>query len=123
MPDFTARFTSGTALESWEDADSPKRTNAVAGHPHRRQRVEPSATVIAKTTLPPNAEGDTDANNGFTFSWWWAERPGVALGPHLSLTAGSSSIAEFTPVNVGHYTLGVRRSDGGAAVLLHLDVH
>jgi len=122
MPNFTARFSSGTSLEYWDDApiaDSYNRTNAVTGHPHRHVVGAVGVQIELRAMVGfLDAPDDTDLG-GKLFTVWWAEA--LAAFAFSYPVGGRSSQVRFTPPLAGHYVIGMRREDGGA-VLLHLTV-
>lgn len=110
-------------MELWTDPATalPSRVNARARQAHTRwvgavgTEIEVTATVFS-----PLATGPNDAAlGGRLFTASFAEHPNSVVP--IASTAGTSSVQRFTPAKVGHYTLEMRRKNGGV-VLLHVDV-
>ena len=126
MADFRAAFTDGVTLERWVDpplldGTRPSRTNASLQHPHRRRVAIVGTQITVRATVhaiggssPPDA-----LLEGRLFLSWLAEFPGAGMPPVTS-PPGQSSLVRFTPPRPGHYTLVMRRAQGGG-VFLHVD--
>lgn len=130
MPNFTARPTAGVSLVTWTDptatvdyctGTAPSRINPDASHPHKHYRGA-NVEITLKATVG-GVDGPADgALGGDLFHTYFARWPG-ASPPLVTLTAGFTSIAKFTPgINdTGHYVFVFYRPNGGA-VGIHLDV-
>ncbi len=123
MANFAAKYTSGTTIGVWEDpalGDKPTRINPAPGHPHRRD-LGSLSTQVEITASVGGVLGEVDANlGGELFIVAFAEAP-VAPFPPFSSPAGQSSVQRFTPEVAGHYTIILRRENGGGEYF-HLDV-
>jgi hypothetical protein len=124
MPDFSARFTAGVSLETWEDPAtvSPVRPSRINPAPQRALRYWLGAvdTPIEVAATVDGVEGAVDASlDGRTFISWFAECPSPR--PPIAHPPDTSSLCTFTPRQPGHYTLVLRRRQGGG-ILLHVDV-
>lgn len=125
MSDFRLRFTAGATLEVWEDpadvpGERPSRLNARPEHEHTRH-VGETGNAIHVTALVGGVLGPLDAAlGGALFSATFLESP-VFPPPVLSSPAGQSSVQQFTPSVVGHYTLKIQRP-GHGAIICHVDV-
>ncbi|MHB9005064.1 MAG: hypothetical protein ACYC6C_13590 [Coriobacteriia bacterium] len=133
--DFVLAVTAGASVSTWQDPANPgvaaSRLHSRAGHPELRHvgtvgtQIEITATV-AGVAAPMDA-----ALGGRLFQAWRIENPAwPGTGFYSPITpyvfgftspAGQSSVQRFTPRVEGHYTVGVRRQDGGS-MLLHFDV-
>ena len=122
MPSFTARFTAGTTVATWDDhqGGGVSRINPVPGRPQRYHRATVGVPITIKATVN-GVEGRPDSElGGFLFSTDFVEYPD-AVAPVTTSTPPFSSIQTFTPTMVGHYFLVLFRTNGGA-VGLHFDV-
>lgn len=129
MPDFFVSFTNGVTWHEWEDPPvqpdgsglpgKPSRLNPKVGRNHRYARAAVGQWIEAKATVG-GIEGPPDSALGSRlFTAWLAEVPmhyplGVIQEP------GHSAIIKFKPPVAGHYTLVIRRAEGGS-VILHVD--
>lgn len=120
MPDFSASVTGGVVLEQWEDPAfgvTPSRINPEPERPPTRW----VATVGVAVTLTARVNGVDAPLDGalggrlFTGEVAEAPTPTVIIG-----TGGQSSVQTFIPTAAGHYTLIMRRPQGGG-VWLHVD--
>jgi hypothetical protein len=124
MPDFSARFIDGVSLETWEDPATvsparPSRTNPAPQRPARYWLGTVGTPIEVQATVD-GVEGEVDANlGGRTFISWFAECPSPRAP--IAHPPGSSSVSTFTPRQPGHYTLVLRRKEGGG-IFLHVDV-
>jgi hypothetical protein len=126
MADFTAAFTAGVTVESWTDpvsGNKPSRINAFPEHPHLRH-VGTVGVEVEVTATVNGVAGEVDSNlGGRLFTATFAETPSeFLLFPDFSNPAGQSSVQRFTPDAAGHWTLRLKRLDGGGAIYFHLDV-
>ena len=124
MPDFTARFTQGVTLETWEDpaASSPARPSRINPAPQRPLRYYRGevGTLIEVMATVNGIEGEHDYNlDGRTFISWFAECPSPRAPIFNPLD--NSGTCRFMPRVPGHYTLMLRRKRGGG-IFLHVDV-
>jgi len=131
MADFSVLFTGDTTLELWTDppaldGSQPSRTNPNALHPHRRRVVNVGSLVevTVRCTNPAGevVDGELDYNlGGRTFMAWLAEFPGTSR-PNVTHPPDQSTVQRFTPTRPGHYTLVLRRTQGGGGgVFVHVD--
>lgn len=123
MADFSARFTGGVTLESWQDPPSgvtlPSRINPSPLHPLKYRRGIVGEQIELRATVG-GTEGPADgALGGRLFLCWFAEHP--TPRPSISHPPGTTSVRRFTPTVPGHYTIVFRRQRGGG-VILHVDV-
>jgi hypothetical protein len=131
MPDFDARLADGVILAVWTDAPAaesattgpggaPSRLNALGGHPpsYFRASIGVAVTVeamVGATTAPTDAQ-----LGGRLFTTHFAELP-IWPPPLITIAAGRTSRATFTPYTIGHHLVVMRR-DGGGAVALTFEV-
>lgn len=124
MPDFSARFTAGVSLETWDDPAtvSPVRPSRINPAPQRSARywLGTVGTEIEVMATVNGIEGEHDYNLGArTFISWFAECPSPR--PPIRNPLDNSGTCRFTPRVPGHYTLVLRRKQGGG-IFLHVDV-
>lgn len=120
MADFTADVTAGVVNDLWVDpglGNVPSRINFDPEHP----QVLLIATTGAPVTLTATVGGVSApldaALGGRLFAASVAESPGFTP---INGVAGQSSVQIFTPLLAGHYTIVVRREDGGG-IWFHVD--
>lgn len=125
VADFDLAFSSGVALEPWDDPqsvspDRPSRLNPQPDHIHKRH-VGTVGVQVELTARVGGVDGPLDATlGGELFSPSFLEAPALPF-PALSTPAGQSSIQRFTPLETGHYTLLLSRSNHGG-IIVHVDV-
>lgn len=125
VADFAVDFTSGVALEPWDDPqsvspDKPSRVNPQPEHIHKRQ-VGAVGVQVELTASVAGVAGPVDGTlGGELFSLAFHEAPALPF-PSVSNPGGQSSVQHFTPIYVGHYTVQLTRPNHGA-VILHVDV-
>lgn len=120
MPDFSAAATAGVAVQQWDDpalGAIPSRINPDAERPHLRW----VATVGVAVTITARVNGVSApldaALGGRLFTATMAESP---IFTTITGAVGQSSVQTFTPPAAGHYTVVVRRANGGG-VWMHID--
>ena len=122
MADFTARYTAGATVVTWDDPASggtPKRTRPDPEHLHKRHQGE-VGTEVEVTATVAGVEGELDVNlSGLLFAFHFAELPGISP-PAVTSPAGQSSVQAFTPPAAGHYTFKLKREEHGE-IYFHLD--
>jgi hypothetical protein len=122
VPDFSVRFTDGTAVQRWSDPATetlPSRINPAPNHPPLRQ-VAAVGEQVEVSAIVEGVEAPLDASlGGRLFFGWWIEYPTIEP-PALVVPAGQSSVRRFTPALPGHYTYCLRR-DAGGGFILHVD--
>lgn len=122
MSDFSARFTAGTTLATWDDpatASLPSRINPVTNRRHLRA-VGTVGTEVTVTATFEGVDGPLDAAlGGRLFFAWFPEAAGATP---ITSPAGQSSVQRFTPAFPGHYTFALCHEDGGGILIMHLDV-
>lgn len=125
MADFGLAFTSGVALEPWDDPqsvspDRPSRLNPQPDHIHKRH-VGTVGVQIELTATVAGVAGPLDATlGGELFTPSFLEAPALPF-PALSHPGGQSSVQRFTPLSTGHYTFLLSRSNHGGTIV-HVDV-
>lgn len=127
MPNFDVRVAFGASLVEWTDPDpdpsgasKPSRLRPHPGLPFLRW-LGAAGVPIELRAIVDGLEAPLDSSlGGNLFTGWFAEEP---MGPHaMTQQPGQTSVIRFVPVHAGHYTVGVRRTNGGA-ILLHIDVN
>jgi hypothetical protein len=116
MADFTVVPTSGLTVADWLDPPSssgqPSRLNASANHPNKRYVAAVGTPVVLKAVVG-GVVGPADAAlGGRLFVGYVIEAPGMPT-PGLASPAGFSSVLTIIPAQAGHYTVRVRRPNGG----------
>lgn len=125
MADFRVAFTSGVALEPWDDPasvspDRPSRINPRPEHIHKRH-VGAVGVQVVVTASVGGVAGPLDATlGGELFSGTFLEGPSMPYPP-LTSPAGQSSVQRFTPTETGHFTLQINRENHGG-IIVHVDV-
>lgn len=125
VSDFDAAFSDGTTVEPWNDPASggiPSRQNAFPDHPHLRHVAETGSPVEVTATVGGVAAPMDAALGGRLFSFYVVEWPleGTSPPPATTGAAAQSSVQTFTPPAAGHYTLKMKRPEGGS-IYLHVD--
>ena len=126
MADFELTIQSGAILKPWKDPvgphGEPSRIRPYPGQPQPCWQGKVGTPIVMQALIDGAALPDGSLG-GRLFTPFLAEGIGPALfSPAVPAWQGLfSSSVQFTPFAGGHYTLGMRRPDGGAA-LLHLDV-
>jgi hypothetical protein len=128
--DFEVAVTSGASIATWQDPPDPgvaaSRLHSRAGVPELRY-VGTVGTPIVITASVGGVSAPMDAAlGGRLFQCWRIENPAWPPGtqPYVfgfTCPAGQTSVQTFLPEVEGHYTVGIRRKDGGS-VILHFDV-
>lgn len=118
MPNFTVAVTgTGKTVEVWSDpivGTLPSRLNASTAHPHRYYQALQNTGPITITATVGGVSGPLDAAlAGDTFSTSILEVP-TFPAPAISSPAGQSSVASFTPTQLGLHFVVMRRINGGA---------
>lgn len=124
MPDFEARFTIGTTLETWEDpplGSTPSRINPEPEHPLNYRRALLATTIEIRAVVGGVVGPLDSALGGRLFYGWMIECPTPDAVPPVSSPAGQSSVVSFYPIAAGHYAYMIRRQ-GGGGIILHVDV-
>lgn len=122
MADFDVIVASGAQLKDWLDppvSGQPSRINPRPGHPFRRWVGSRSSPVVLKAVVGGVVAPADGALGGRLFVSWVVEAPVMPVPPPVSV-GGFSSTITFTAPDEGHYTIGVRRPDGGL-MHIHLD--
>jgi len=128
MPDFDARFFSGTTVRYWDDpADlaRPSRLNPTKGRPFKRHvatvgvEVEVQAYLSGLGWAPLDSALPSDPTQRLWLDLEFVEFPSP-VRPVATSPAGQSSVQRFTPDTAGHYTLRFSRPEGGA-INMHVD--
>lgn len=127
MPNFDLRVAAGASLAQWLDVDPapntadslPSRLRPHLGLSFLRWLGKVDVEVELRAVVA-GVEAPLDgALGGDLFTASFAEQAG---GPHgMTQPVGQTSKIRFRPLTAGHYTIAVRRNNGGA-ILLHLDV-
>lgn len=115
MADFAASITAGVVPEPWADpglGDVPSRINFDAEHPQTRLIATVNIAVIL-TAVVGGVSAPLDATlGGRLFTASMVEHP-AASPVVVAGIVGQSSVQTFSPPVAGHYTLVMRRPEGG----------
>ena len=128
MPDFSAELTAGAAGEIWIDppvpegpstgaGGAPSRLNPDVNYPHTYRAVQLGSSVMIQASVNGVPAPLDVALGGRLFTTHFAEVP-VWPAPAIALTPGQSSVATFTPTELGHHLVVMRRQGGGGAVAI-----
>lgn len=123
MANFTVIVASGAVVRDWLDpasSSAPSRLNAHVDHPMKRYIGKVAVPVVLKAVVGGVVGPADGALGGNLFVADAIEAPSP---PFVGITQpfGFSSIITVMPDRVGHYTIRVRRPDGGNEHV-HLDV-
>ncbi len=118
MADFTVIVASGAQVQDWLDpptALQPSRLNPRPGYPLKRWVGARGTAVVLKAVVGGVLAPLDAALGGRLFTPWAVEAPPTAT-PFVGFSSplAQSSVVIVTCVFPGHYTIGVRRLDGGA---------
>lgn len=124
MADFTVIVASGATILNWLDPASaggvPSRLNSKPGYPQKRWVGSVGVQVVLKAVVN-GVIGPADATlGGRLFVAWPVEAPAMPFSG-IRADPGFTSVQRVQPDQVGHYTIGIRRPDGGLEHV-HLDV-
>lgn len=128
MADFTVLVASGAALRDWLDPPkvsapaAPSRLNARPGYPMKRWVGTRGVPVVLKAVVGGVVAPIDASLGGRLFSAWPVEAPDAAT-PFAGIigTPSHSAIQTVYAAHAGHYTIGIRRTDGGCEHV-HLDI-
>lgn len=122
MADFDVIVASGAQLQDWLDpglSGKPSRINSRPGYPLKRWVGSQGVPVVLKAVVGGVVAPADGALGGRLFASWVVEAPILPVPPPVSVGGFSSTITFAAPAE-GHYTIGVRRPDGGL-VHVHVD--
>lgn len=119
MPNFSAAPTvdATCALRVWTDPatlSEPSRLNASPANPHRYYECVVGVGPVEVKAIVDGTSGPLDVDlGGELFTSSFVEWPPGTPPPSITLTAGQTSVAEFTFAYAGLYLLMLRRTNGG----------
>ena len=118
MSNWEPRITAGGVLTTWTDTTG--RTRQKTEHPSKYYlgTVGAPMTIVCALLSDGVVHADVDLG-GHLFTAHFAEHA-TAYQPAITSGAGNSATWTFTPPAAGHYTLVIRREEGGACAI-HFD--
>jgi len=123
MADFTVIAASGLSVDDWLDPASgsaPSRLNSRPGYPQKRYVGTVGVPVVLQAVVDGVVAPLDAALGGRLFVAFVVEAPVLPFTGIVS-PLGQSSVQIVTAYVRGHYTIGIRRPDGGIEHV-HMDL-